>query len=128
MGLVVGLVRFILEFAYLGQVPDCLTGQPDPTPAIIAKVHYLHFGIILFFIVVVVTVVISLLTAPPDRSAIINTTFATRFDFPEKSKSGISVIGASTATIPSTTETYNNDSTVSLNVGNQVMTNKDWVQ
>ena len=35
-------------------------------PAVIADVHYLHFGIMLFVIVAVLCVVISLLTEPID--------------------------------------------------------------
>ena len=60
----VGLVRFIWEFSY-GAAPPC--GIEDHRSPIIAKVHYLHFGIILFVIVAAVTVIISLVTKPIDR-------------------------------------------------------------
>lgn len=63
VGLVVGLIRFIWEFSY-GPPPPC--GEPDDRSAIITKVHYLHFGIILFIIVTIVTTLISLLTKPID--------------------------------------------------------------
>ena len=64
-GLVVGLVRFIWEYAY-SPVP-CGEEDQDGRPDIISKVHYLHFGILLFGIVCIVTIIVSLLTEPiPD--------------------------------------------------------------
>ena len=95
VGLVIGLIRFIWESVY-GQVnsglsyslvfsssvaqhveanapADCATccpqtpcGEDSDKPDIISKVHYLHFGIILFVIVAVLCIVISLLTEPID--------------------------------------------------------------
>lgn len=56
IGLVVGLIRFIWESVY-GQVP---CGEETSAPEIITKVHYLHFGIMLFGIVFIVCVVVSL--------------------------------------------------------------------
>ena len=64
VGLVVGLIRFIWEFSY-GPAPPC--GDIDTRSPIITKVHYLHFGIILFIIVMAVTTIISLLTKPIDK-------------------------------------------------------------
>ena len=64
VGLVVGLIRFIWEFSY-GPAPPC--GDIDTRSPIITKVHYLHFGIILFVIVMAVTTIISLLTKPIDK-------------------------------------------------------------
>ena len=64
VGLVVGMIRFIWEFSY-GPAPPC--GEDDTRSALISKVHYLHFGILLFVIVVVVTIVISLFTKPIDN-------------------------------------------------------------
>ncbi|GIY78592.1 hypothetical protein CEXT_61691 [Caerostris extrusa] len=62
VGLVVGMIRFIWEFAYT--VPSCASQLPDPRPDIISKVHYLHFGIILFIISSLVTIVVSYATQP----------------------------------------------------------------
>ena len=62
IGLVVGLIRFVMEFSY--KVPTCASGEPDPRPLLLSKVHYLHFGIILFIISCIVTIAISLLTDP----------------------------------------------------------------
>ena len=64
VGLIIGMVRFIWEFSY-GPAPPC--GEEEFRHILIYKVHYLHFGIILFAIVVVVTIVISLLTKPIDE-------------------------------------------------------------
>lgn len=64
-GLVIGMVRFVMEFSY--KVPTCASQLPDPRPAIVSKVHYLHFGIILFVIVFGVTIAISLATDPIDE-------------------------------------------------------------
>lgn len=64
-GLVVGMTRFIWESVY----GRAACGEPDPRPDIIAKVHYLHFGMLLFGLVFIITVVISLLTEPiPDEN------------------------------------------------------------
>ena len=60
IGLVVGLIRMGLDFGYGS--PAC--GEEDMRPYIIAKVHFLHFAIILFVISFVSTIVISLLADP----------------------------------------------------------------
>lgn len=62
VGLVIGLIRFIMEFSY--SVPTCASGLPDPRPSVLIKVQYLHFGIILFIISCIVAIGISLLTDP----------------------------------------------------------------
>ena len=64
VGLAVGLIRFIWEYAY--KTVPCGEEDQDGRPDIISKVHYLHFGILLFVIVTVVTVVVSLVTEPID--------------------------------------------------------------
>lgn len=66
IGLGVGLTRFIWEFSY--ESPPCGKSYLDKRPAIISKVHYLHFGIILFVITCASSWTISLLTKPiPDK-------------------------------------------------------------
>uniref|UniRef100_A0A2C9JXY2 Sodium/glucose cotransporter n=1 Tax=Biomphalaria glabrata TaxID=6526 RepID=A0A2C9JXY2_BIOGL len=62
VGLVIGLIRFIWEYSYRNY--PCGEEYKSEKPDIVGKVHYLHFGIILFAIVTLVTVVVSLLTAP----------------------------------------------------------------
>ncbi|XP_045030643.1 sodium/glucose cotransporter 1 isoform X3 [Daphnia magna] len=80
VGLIVGLIRFGLEFGYV--IPPCGTGLPDPRPEIIKKivgnVHYLHFGCILFVISLVTTVLVSLITEPIDEKYLYRLTFWTR--------------------------------------------------
>jgi sodium/glucose cotransporter 1 len=62
IGLVVGMVRFIWEATY----PNSPCGETAAKHFLIGKVHYLHFGCILFFIVFVAAIVISLKTPPID--------------------------------------------------------------
>ncbi|KAI5133388.1 Solute Carrier Family 5 Member 4 [Manis pentadactyla] len=63
IGLVIGLIRMIAEFAY--GTGSCLTATN--CPKIICGVHYLYFAIILFFVSILVVLGISLLTKPiPD--------------------------------------------------------------
>ncbi len=65
IGLVVGMIRFIWQFSYAE--PGC--GDLDTRPNIISKVHYLHFGIILFIITCVSSYGISILTKPiPEKN------------------------------------------------------------
>lgn len=67
IGLFSGMVRFISQFSYAE--PAC--GEYDPRPAIISKVHYLHFTVILFIITIVSAYAISLLTEPiPEKYVI----------------------------------------------------------
>ncbi|KAK7087212.1 hypothetical protein V1264_021288 [Littorina saxatilis] len=77
VGLVVGLVRFAWEYSYTN-VP-CGEEDQDGRPDIISKVHYLHFGILLFGIVFIVTVVVSLLTEPIDEIHLQRLLFWNRF-------------------------------------------------
>lgn len=60
IGLVIGLVRFVLEYAF--EAPGCGSNEQDQSLTIVSKIHYLHFGILLFVISLLITVVISLLT------------------------------------------------------------------
>ena len=64
IGLIIGGVRFILEFA--NPPPLCSDGVPDDRPAIIKNFHYLYFAIFLFVVTALVAIVISLLTPPID--------------------------------------------------------------
>ncbi|XP_004592072.2 solute carrier family 5 member 4 [Ochotona princeps] len=63
MGLVMGLIRMIAEFAY--GTGSCMV--PSKCPTIICGVHYLYFAIILFVVTTAVVLGVSLLTKPiPD--------------------------------------------------------------
>lgn len=80
VGLFIGLIRFIMEFAFV--VPVCGNEDQDKRPewikVIVGNVHYLHFGCILFVISLVVTVVISLLTEPIPEKCLHRLTYWTR--------------------------------------------------
>ncbi|XP_053325141.1 sodium/glucose cotransporter 4 [Spea bombifrons] len=58
IGLVVGLIRMIMDFVY--QTPTC--GQEDTRPSVLKDVHYLYFALLLFGLTSVVCIVISLFT------------------------------------------------------------------
>lgn len=60
--LVVGLIRMVLDFTM--PAPFCGSGEADTRPAVLTKVHFFHFAIILSAISVISTVVISLFTEP----------------------------------------------------------------
>ncbi|KAL5015928.1 hypothetical protein ScPMuIL_005517 [Solemya velum] len=77
VGLVVGLIRFGWEYAYT--VPPCGREDEDTRPDIIKKVHYLHFGILLWGISSIVTICISLLTKPIADKHLHRLTFWSRF-------------------------------------------------
>ncbi|KAM8929902.1 sodium/glucose cotransporter 4 isoform 2-T2 [Pelodytes ibericus] len=63
-GLVVGLIRMIMDFVY--QAPTC--GQVDERPAVLKDVHYLYFAMLLFGLTAIICIVISLFTpAIPDK-------------------------------------------------------------
>ncbi|KAF2361704.1 Sodium/solute symporter [Trinorchestia longiramus] len=82
VGLVIGLIRFGVEFSYL--LPACGTGQPDPRPAavkmLVGNVHYLHFSCFLWLITIAVTVSVSLLSPPIPQHCLYRLTWSSRKD------------------------------------------------
>nr|XP_034358703.1 sodium/glucose cotransporter 4 isoform X2 [Arvicanthis niloticus] len=65
-GLVVGMLRMILEFSY--PAPAC--GEVDKRPAVLKDVHYLYFALLLCGLTAIIIVTISFLTDPiPDEKA-----------------------------------------------------------
>jgi hypothetical protein len=68
VGLVVGMIRFIWQFSY--NDPLCGSSEPDLRSPLIAKIHYLHFSIILSLITVIVSWTISLLTEPVPKECV----------------------------------------------------------
>lgn len=76
IGLAIGMLRFVFEFIYIA--PSCSSGVHDHRPWLIAKVHYLHFGLILFLIVCAATIIISLATEPIDPIHLYRLTFWTK--------------------------------------------------
>ncbi|XP_064615933.1 sodium/glucose cotransporter 1-like [Liolophura sinensis] len=75
-GLVVGMVRFIVEYSYT--VPNCGDDAPDPRPGIVTNFHYLYFSIFLFLLTGSVAIVVSLLTKPIDPRCLQRLTYLTR--------------------------------------------------
>ncbi|XP_053285928.1 sodium/glucose cotransporter 4 [Pleuronectes platessa] len=74
-GLVVGLIRMVLEFSY--RAPSC--GQPDHRPAILADVHYLYFALILLALTCLVIAAVSLATAPIPKEHLHRLTWWSRY-------------------------------------------------
>lgn len=74
VGLIIGVVRMILDFVY----PAPLCGEDDTRPAIIGKVHYLHFALILGTVTILIAIVISLFTPPIPEKHLYRLTWWTR--------------------------------------------------
>uniref|UniRef100_A0A667X1R3 Solute carrier family 5 member 9 n=1 Tax=Myripristis murdjan TaxID=586833 RepID=A0A667X1R3_9TELE len=74
IGLVVGLVRMVLEFVYT--VPAC--GQPDTRPAVLADVHYLYFALILLTLTCLIIAAVSLATPPIPKESLYRLTWWSR--------------------------------------------------
>lgn len=69
VGLLTGLARFAFQLLY--SEPPCLKNHLDERPFLIAKVHFLHVGIIIFSITCIVAWAVSLATDPiPDKYVI----------------------------------------------------------
>lgn len=66
VGLVVGVCRMVLEFAF--PPPRC--GVVDSAPMVLRGVHYLHFAILLCGLTAIVVAVVSLLTPPPTHEQV----------------------------------------------------------
>ena len=66
IGLMVGMARFILEFAF--EDPPCAKKHLDRRFSIVSKFHFLHFAILLFLITLFSAYIISIFTEPiPDK-------------------------------------------------------------
>ncbi|KAM6424187.1 sodium/myo-inositol cotransporter 2 isoform 1-T2 [Liasis olivaceus] len=81
VGMVMGLIRMVLDFVYLQ--PGC--GEPDNRPAVVKYVHYLYFSMILGVVTLIVVMAVSLLTEPPPEEMVSRLTWFTRKDVPRKS-------------------------------------------
>ncbi|XP_059939295.1 sodium/glucose cotransporter 4 isoform X2 [Mesoplodon densirostris] len=73
-GLVVGLLRMILEFSY--PAPAC--GEADPRPAVLKDFHYLYFALLLCGLTAIVIVTVSLCTIPIPEEKLARLTWWTR--------------------------------------------------
>jgi len=79
-GLVVGLIRFGVEFAY--NKPACGAAQDNKPPEwwyqVIDSVHYLHFGVLLWALTTVITICVSIMTEPIAKDYLYRLTFWSR--------------------------------------------------
>uniref|UniRef100_A0A096MF03 Sodium/mannose cotransporter SLC5A10 n=1 Tax=Poecilia formosa TaxID=48698 RepID=A0A096MF03_POEFO len=73
VGLVVGVCRMALEFAF--PPPRC--GVVDSAPLVLRGVHYLHFAILLCGLTAIVVAVVSFVTPPPSHEQVCNLTWWT---------------------------------------------------
>ncbi|XP_039080583.1 sodium/glucose cotransporter 4 [Hyaena hyaena] len=73
-GLVVGLLRMILEFSY--PAPAC--GDVDRRPAVLKDFHYLYFALLLCGLTAIVIVTVSLCTTPIPEGKLARLTWWTR--------------------------------------------------
>merc|ERR1719369_1507606 len=80
VGLVVGLIRFGLEFGF--QKPPCGDFESEDPPAwwysLVDNIHYLHFALLLCFISGIVTIAVSLMTPPPPPDSLHRLTWWSR--------------------------------------------------
>lgn len=80
VGLVVGVCRMVLEFAF----PPARCGVEDSAPAVLRDVHYLHFAILLCGLTALVVLLVSLLTPPPSQEQVYNLTWWTITEPPQR--------------------------------------------
>ncbi|XP_035492241.1 sodium/glucose cotransporter 5 isoform X1 [Scophthalmus maximus] len=80
VGLVVGVCRMVLEFAF--PPPRC--GVVDSAPAVLRDVHYLHFAILLCGLTAIVVTIVTLLTPPPSPEQVHNLTWWTITEEPPR--------------------------------------------
>ncbi|XP_062854490.1 sodium/glucose cotransporter 4 isoform X1 [Trichomycterus rosablanca] len=80
VGLVIGFIRMVMEFAY--GTPSC--GKEDQRPALLKDVHYLYFALILLALSVLVITVVSLCTAPIPEQHLVRLTWWTRHSTKER--------------------------------------------
>ncbi|XP_054848712.1 sodium/myo-inositol cotransporter 2 isoform X5 [Eublepharis macularius] len=78
IGMVMGLIRMVLDFVY----PQPWCDETDSRPAVVKYVHYLYFSMILGLATLIVVVVVSLWTAPPSEEMVSRLTWFTRKDVP----------------------------------------------
>jgi len=66
IGLSVGVVRMVLDFAY--PEPGC--GIPDHRPLVVARIHYMYFALLLFMLTGITVVIVSYAGKPPEPSKV----------------------------------------------------------
>ncbi|KAK3597477.1 hypothetical protein CHS0354_041897 [Potamilus streckersoni] len=81
VGLVVGLIRMVLDF--VRSPPVCGSGEEDKRFPIVAKVDFLHFAMILAGVSAIAMVIISIFTQPRPHEKLHRVTWWTRDDVKE---------------------------------------------
>ncbi|XP_054436919.1 sodium/myo-inositol cotransporter 2 isoform X2 [Pteronotus mesoamericanus] len=76
LGLLLGLIRLVLDFIYAQ--PRC--DQPDERPAVVKDVHYLYFSMILSAVTLITMSTVSWYTEPPSKEMVSRLTWFTRHD------------------------------------------------
>ena len=66
IGFIIGMIRMGLDFSYAS--PPC--GKPDHRPAILQRVHYFYFALLLFVITIILCISLSLMTESPDAELV----------------------------------------------------------
>ena len=67
VGLVIGVVRMILDFVY----PEPSCGELDVRPVLVSKIHYMYFALILFGLTGITMVIVSLASEAPTPEQVI---------------------------------------------------------
>uniref|UniRef100_A0A0D9R2E2 Sodium/myo-inositol cotransporter 2 n=1 Tax=Chlorocebus sabaeus TaxID=60711 RepID=A0A0D9R2E2_CHLSB len=75
-GLLLGLVRLVLDFIYVQ--PRC--DQPDERPVLVKSIHYLYFSMILSTVTLITVSTVSWFTEPPSKEMVSHLTWLTRHD------------------------------------------------
>lgn len=76
LGLLLGLVRLVLDFIYVQ--PQC--DQPDERPLVVKDVHYLYFSMILSSATLITVFTVSCFTETPSREMVSRLTWFTRHE------------------------------------------------
>ncbi|KAJ6653926.1 hypothetical protein lerEdw1_007684 [Lerista edwardsae] len=96
VGMVLGLIRMVLDFVYMQ--PRC--DEADNRPAVVKYVHYLYFSVILTLVTLAVVVAVSLLTEPPPEAMVSRLTWFTRRDVPAEKENPPASAAPSTSPAP----------------------------
>ncbi|XP_078490787.1 sodium/glucose cotransporter 4 isoform X2 [Ciona intestinalis] len=75
LGIIIGIVRMIFEFA----MPSPACGKPDNRPTILSKVHYLYFAMILLCVTAAISICVSLVTPPIHEKCLVRLTYWNRY-------------------------------------------------
>ena len=100
VGLAIGIVRMVLDFAFPD--PGCTEFDGRPGFVVESKFHYMYFAAFLFWTTGVVCFIVSLLTKAGDDYRLIRTTVQTRFsreERPDEKSDGVRAGGDDSAQV-----------------------------